>query len=81
MTHASSSHVAADKENNQYRITPIKEVPMNIISFINTTKRPTTSNSSAVKKFYYPDQRHSGPQGWVDWRSCRAEPLKLNDMA
>jgi hypothetical protein len=35
----------------------------------------------AVKKSHSAGQPHSDPQGWVDWGSFRAEPLKLNYMA
>ncbi len=29
------------------------------------------------EKILFSDQLHSGPHGWADWRSFRAEPLKL----
>ena len=33
-------------------------------------------NREGVKKSHSQNRHRSGPQGWVDWRSFRAEPLE-----
>ncbi len=42
----------------------------------NSNNNNNRNESEGVKKLYFQYRFRSGPQGWGDWRSFRAEPLE-----